>query len=93
MLSATWVEPRKQVAMAKTQLVILMVILRSRQFAPIHTAVRKRLAYAIRRAFAAAVRMRSIRSVGTVLVSIVAGNHEAKRLVRQDRASASQVGC
>ncbi len=93
MLSATWVDPRKQVAMAKTQLVILMVILRSRPFASIHTAVRRRLAYAIRRALAAAVRLRSVRSVGTVLVSIVAANREAKRLVRQDPAIAGQVGC
>jgi len=68
-------------------LVILMVILRSRQFAPIHTAVRRRLAYAIRRALAAAVRLHSVRSVGTVLASIVAGNREAKRLVRQDNAN------
>jgi glycosyltransferase involved in cell wall biosynthesis len=92
MLSATWVDPRKQVAMARVQIEILIVILRTPQFAPIHAAVRRRLAYAIRRALAAAVRMRSIRGVGTVAVSIVAGNSEAKRLVRQDRASAGQVG-
>lgn len=91
MLSATWVDPRKQVEMARAQTAILMVILSSPQFAPIHAAVRRRLVFAIRRALAAAVRIRSVRSIGTVVAQIVAGARDAKRLVRQDPESSSQA--
>jgi hypothetical protein len=92
MLSVTWVDPRKQVEMARPQTAILMVILYTRQFASIHPAVRKRLFFAIRRALAAAVRTHSIRSMATVLARIVAGVRDARRLTRPDREGAHQAG-
>lgn len=91
MLSVTWVDPRKQIEMARPQTAILVVLLRSPQFGPIHAAVRRRLVFAIRHALVAAVRMRSIRSIGTVIAQVAAGARDARRVVRQDGESDSQA--
>ena len=83
MLTTTWVDPRKQVEMARPQTAILVFILLSPQFKPVHRAVRKRLLLAIRHALAAAVRTRSVRGVGRVGTRILAGARDARRLARR----------
>jgi len=84
MLTTTWADPRKQVEMARPQTAILMVILRSPQFKPIHRAVRKRLVLAFRHALAAAVRTRTVGSIGRVATRTIAGARDAKRLVGRE---------
>jgi glycosyltransferase involved in cell wall biosynthesis len=82
MLTTTWIEPRKQVEMARAQTMVLTVMLRSPQFTSIHRAVRKRLALAVRHALIAALRTRDPRSIATVTARVLAGARDAQRLVR-----------
>jgi hypothetical protein len=93
MLTTTWVDPRKQVEMARAQTAILMVMLRTPKFAPVHPAVRRRLLLAIRHSLMAALRTRSPRSIGTVTARLIEGARDAKRLARQDGQGDGQVGC
>lgn len=82
MLSTTWIDPRKQVELARAQTMVLTVILRSRQFKAVHPAVRKRLVLAIRHAFVAALRTRDPRALASVAVHVLAGARDAGRLLR-----------
>jgi glycosyltransferase involved in cell wall biosynthesis len=81
MLTTTWSDPRKQIEMARQQIAILLVILRSPKFAPVHGDARRRLVVAIRHALMAAVRTRSPRSLGTVAVRMREGARDAQRIV------------
>ncbi len=92
MLTTTWIDPRKQVEMARAQIAILMVILRTPQFAPVHPAARKRLALAIRHSLMAAVRTRDPRSIGTVAARLIAGARDGRRLAGRDGRSDGQSG-
>ncbi|HLH14296.1 MAG TPA: glycosyltransferase family 2 protein, partial [Solirubrobacteraceae bacterium] len=80
MLTTTWLEPRKQVEMARVQIAVLVVILRSPKFAALHPTVRRRLALAVRHALMAAVRTREPASIGIVSARILAGIADARRL-------------
>jgi glycosyltransferase involved in cell wall biosynthesis len=82
MLSTTWVDPHKQVDLARAQTMVLTVILRSRQFTIVRPAIRRRLALAVRHAFAAALRTRDPRAVATVAMRVLAGARDARRIVR-----------
>jgi len=82
MLSTTWIDPAKQVAMARPQTTALMVMLRTPQFTSVHRTVRRRLMLAVRHMFMAALRTRDARSIGTAAAGILAGARDAKRLVR-----------
>jgi len=82
MLSATHADPRKQIEMARPQTAILVVILRSRLFRPVHRAALGRLVLVVRHALAAAVRSHSLRSVGTAIARIIAGARDATGLLR-----------
>src|SRR5271168_4054749 len=93
MLTTTWTDPRKQIEMARAQSAILMPILRTPKFAPVHPEVRRRLALSIRHSLMAAVRTRSPRSIATVTARTIEGARDAKRLARQDRGSDGQGGC
>lgn len=84
MLTTTWVDPRKQIEMARPQTAILMFILGSPQFKPVHRAVRRRLFLAVRHAFAAAARTKSVGSVARVAARVAAGARDARRLVARD---------
>lgn len=82
MLSTTWVDPAKQVQLARAQTMALMVILLSARLAAVHPQVRRRLGLAVRHALMAALRTRDPRSMVTVIARILAGAREARRLVR-----------
>ncbi len=82
MLSTTWVNPAKQVQLARAQTMTLMVILLSARLASVHPEVRRRLGLAVRHVLMAALRTRDPRSMATVTTRIFAGAHEARRLVR-----------
>jgi glycosyltransferase involved in cell wall biosynthesis len=84
MLTTTWTDPRKQIEIARSQIAILLVILRSPRLESLHPAVRKRLALAIRHVLAAAVRTRSPACMGRVMTRIVAGVRDAMRLSSRD---------
>ncbi len=92
MLTTTWTDPRKQIEMARAQTAILMLMLRTPKFAPVHPAVRRRLALSIRHSLMAAVRTRSPRSIATVTARTIAGARDAKRLARHDGAGEDQGG-
>lgn len=81
MLTTTWADPRKQVEMARPQIAILVVMLRSPAFKPIHHALRIRLARTIRHVLAAAVRTRDPVSICRVTTNILAGARDAGRTV------------
>lgn len=82
MLSTTWVDPAKQVQLARAKTTSLMVILLSAQLASVHPQVRRRLGLDIRHALVAALRTRDPRSLATVTARILAGARDARRLVR-----------
>ena len=82
MLSTTWVDPAKQVQLARAKTTSLMVILLSAQLASVHPDVRRRLGLDIRHALVAALRTRDPRSLATVTARILAGARDARRLVR-----------
>jgi glycosyltransferase involved in cell wall biosynthesis len=82
MLSTTWVDPAKQVQLARAQTAILSVILLSAQLSSVHPVVRRRLLGAVRHALMAALRTRDPRSVATVGARVLAGARDARRLVR-----------
>lgn len=92
MLTTTWADPHKQVEMAREQVAILMVMLRTPQFKPIHRALRKRLMLTIRHVFAAAARTRSLATVGRVPVRIIAGARDGARLSARSGSSVSGGG-
>lgn len=79
MLTTTWADPRKQVEMARPEIAILLVMLRSPAFKPIHRALRMRLARTVRHALTAAVRTRDPVSVRRVTTNILAGARDAGR--------------
>jgi glycosyltransferase involved in cell wall biosynthesis len=94
MLTTTWVDPRKQVEMARPQIAILLVMLRSPAFAPVHGALRRRLALTVRHVLAAAARTRDPASFGRVGARMLAGMRDADRVIgaharpdRGDRAA------
>jgi glycosyltransferase involved in cell wall biosynthesis len=80
MLTTTWVDPRKQVEMARQQIAILLVMLRTPSFAPVHGAVRRRLALTTRHVLAAAVRTRRPASLGRLGMRMLAGVRDAQRV-------------
>jgi glycosyltransferase involved in cell wall biosynthesis len=82
MLSTTWVDPAKQVQLARAQTMALAVILRSPRFAAIHPEVRRRMLLTIRHALMATLRTRDPRSVATVTARMLAGARDARRVVR-----------
>jgi glycosyltransferase involved in cell wall biosynthesis len=86
MLTTTWADPRKQVEMARSQITILMVILRSPQFKSIHRAMRKRLVLTVRHALGATARTRSVGSIGRVTARIFTGARDARRLADREEA-------
>jgi len=81
MLTTTWADPRKQVEMARPQVAVLVVMLRTAQFKPLHRALRKRLAATLRHVLAAAVRTKSPASLGRLATRIVAGLRDAEQVV------------
>ena len=82
MLSTTWVDPAKQVQLARGQTAILTAILLSEQFTSVHRAARRRLVRAVAHALRAALRTRRPRSLATVTLLILAGARDGRRLVR-----------
>jgi glycosyltransferase involved in cell wall biosynthesis len=92
MLTTTWVQPRKQVEMARVQTAALAVILRTPKFAAVHPVVRRRLALAIRHALVAALRTRDPRSLKTVTTRIAAGLADGRRLTRRDPDGRDETG-
>jgi glycosyltransferase involved in cell wall biosynthesis len=82
MLTSTWASPRKQVELARAQIAILVVMLRSPQFQPVHRALRRRLVRTIRHVLVSAVRTRSPASLGRVTTRMLAGACDADRVVR-----------
>jgi glycosyltransferase involved in cell wall biosynthesis len=85
MLSTTWTDPRKQIEIARSQIAILLVILRSPRFESLHPAVRRRLLLALRHVLAAAVRTGSPACMGRVATRIAAGMRDARRLSSRDQ--------
>jgi glycosyltransferase involved in cell wall biosynthesis len=82
MLSTTWVDPAKQVQLARAQTMALTAILLSAQLASVHRVARRRLLLAVCHALVAALRTRDPRSVATVTGLILAGARDARRVVR-----------
>jgi glycosyltransferase involved in cell wall biosynthesis len=82
MLTTTWASPRKQVELARAQIAILVVMLRSPQFRPVHRALRRRLVRTIRHVLVAAMRTRNPASLGRVTTRMLAGARDAERVVR-----------
>lgn len=82
MLTTTWADPRKQVELARAQIAILVVMLRSPQFRPVHRALRRRLAMTIRHVLFAAVRTGNPASLGRVTTRTLAGARDAERVIR-----------
>jgi glycosyltransferase involved in cell wall biosynthesis len=80
MLTTTWSDPRKQIEMSRQQIAILLVILRSPRFAPVHRDARRRLVLAVRHALMAAVRTRNVGSFGRVAARMREGARDASRL-------------
>jgi glycosyltransferase involved in cell wall biosynthesis len=78
MLSATHADPRRQIALVRPQITILLVILRSPQLRSIHSAIRRRLVGTLGRAFGVALRTRRPRNVALVATQALAGMREAK---------------
>jgi glycosyltransferase involved in cell wall biosynthesis len=81
MLTTTWVDPRKQIEMARPQTLIHVYMLRSPQFAAVRAPVRRRLALAVRHGLAAGVRARSAAAVGRAAARIATGVREALQLL------------
>jgi glycosyltransferase involved in cell wall biosynthesis len=81
MLTTTWADPRKQVEMARPQIAILLVMLRSPAFAPVHRALRRRLALTVRHVLAAAARTRDPASFARVSMRMLAGMRDADRVI------------
>jgi glycosyltransferase involved in cell wall biosynthesis len=84
MLTTTWADPRKQVEMARAQVAILLVMLRSPQFKSVHRSLRRRLALTLRHVLAAAVRTGDPRSLARVSSRVLEGLGEARRLLARD---------
>jgi glycosyltransferase involved in cell wall biosynthesis len=81
MLTTTWADPRKQVEMARPQIAVLLVMLRSPAFAPVHRALRRRLALTVRHVLAAAARTRNPASFGRLGARMLAGVRDADRVI------------
>jgi glycosyltransferase involved in cell wall biosynthesis len=84
MLTTTWADPRKQVEMARSQVAILVVMLRSPQFGSVHGALRRRLVATLRHVLAAAVRTGDPRSLVRVSSRVLEGLAEARRLLARE---------
>ncbi len=80
MLSTTWVEPEKQLKLARPQIAILLVTLRFRAFAPLRGALRRRLLLSMRHALAAALRTKRPAAIAVLTMRIVEGIRDAGRL-------------
>jgi glycosyltransferase involved in cell wall biosynthesis len=87
MLTTTWIDPRKQIEMARPLTLIHVFMLRSPQFAPVHAQIRTRLVLAVRHALAAGLRTRSPVGVARAAARISAGARQATRLLAREQAA------
>lgn len=87
MLTTTWIDPRKQIEMARPQTLIHVFMLRSPQFAPVHPQIRTRLLLSVRHGLAAGLRTRTPGGMARAATRISTGARQATRLLAREQTA------